>query len=220
MHKIKTKSSSTSNSYPKSIVHVNGNDLKNTETFKYLGTKIQFNDSGIGAKEIANRKIQANLAFDENKKLFKNFKINLNTRVKLLNSLVRSRLTYNCQIWPLTESQIKTLNATYVHFLRQLLRHGQTKIDDTHKPKIKNDEVYKLTNCEALSKYITCLQEKFIANIITTDNQNTNKKLLFNDEKQTKPGRPGPKLFSQVCQSQNKNEKEFCVNAIMKKKII
>ena len=126
----------------------------NAATFKYLGTKIQYNNCTINEKEITHRKIEANQAFDKNKKLFKNFAICLSTRVKLLNSLVRSRLVYNCQTWPMTKTQINTLNAAYVRFLRQLLRHGQTKIGDTYKPKIKNDEVYRLTKSEHLFTYI------------------------------------------------------------------
>ena len=187
------------------------------KTFKYLGTKIHFNDSSINGNEILHRKIQATQKFDANKKLFKNFKICLNTRVKLLNSLVRSRLTYNCQIWPLNKTQIKTLNAVYVRFLRQIIRHGQTKIPGTYKPMLKNEEIYQLTNCEELSSYINRFQGNFMANIITTDNDNTNKRLLFNDDKQTKRGRKGTKLFQQVYVSQNKTEREFCLSAMQKK---
>ena len=79
---------------------------------------------------------------------------------------------------------------------------------------LKNVEVCQLTKCEELSTYIDRLQGNFMANIIKTDNDNTNNKLLFNGDKQTKRGRKGTKLLQQAYVSQNKTEKEFCLSAI------
>ena len=56
-----------------------------------------------------------------------NYKIGLKTRVKILNSLVRSRLTYSCQCWTLIEKQKQKLTSTYNGFLRRMVKGGLSK---------------------------------------------------------------------------------------------
>ena len=107
--------------YPKSILNSNEHRIENTNSFKYLGTKLSCGQPGAGDTEVKQRKLQASVAFNEYRKLLKNYRINLQTRVHFLHSLVRSRLTYNCQTWPLTRAQSGTLNGSYVRYLRELL---------------------------------------------------------------------------------------------------
>ena len=99
--------------YPSSILNINEHRIDNKNSFKYLGTKLTNDQPSAGDTEIKHRKIQASVASDENKKLLKNYRINLQTRIYFLNSLVTSRLTYNCQPWPLTKAQAGMLNASY-----------------------------------------------------------------------------------------------------------
>ena len=113
--------------YPSSILNINDHRIDNKSSFKYLGTKLTNYQPSAGNTEIKHRKIQASIAFNENRKLLKNYRINLQTRIHFLNSLVRSRLTYNCQTWPLTKAQTGTLNASYVRYLRELLRNGTSR---------------------------------------------------------------------------------------------
>ena len=53
-----------------------------------------------------------------------NHKINLTTSVKIFNAIVRSRLTYGCQTWVLTNQQTDRIRACYTIMLRKMIRHG------------------------------------------------------------------------------------------------
>ena len=88
--------------YPTSIVKLNGKDVDNVEVFLYLGSKIKYNEPTTGNTEL---ELRTNVS--ELSKNFMNYKINLATRVKMLNVLVRSRLTYACQSWSVTKTQLK-----------------------------------------------------------------------------------------------------------------
>ena len=56
--------------------------------------------------------------------LLQNRHIFLKTRVKFLNSFVRSRLTYSCQNWNLTLRQYEKLDVTYRNLLRRMVHGG------------------------------------------------------------------------------------------------
>ena len=149
--------------YPSSILNINEHRIDNKNSFKYLGTKLTSDQPSAGNIEIKHRKIQTSVAFNENRRLLKNYRINLQTRIHFLNSLVRSRLTYNCQTWPLTKAQTGTLNASYVRYLRELLRGGASRKPNTHSMMLTNKEVYEITKTEELGCFISDLQQKFIA---------------------------------------------------------
>ena len=82
--------------YPSSILNINEHRMENKKTFKYLGTKLTNDQPSAGNTEIKHRKMQASIAFNGNRRLLKDYRIHLQTRIHFLHSLVRSRLTYNC----------------------------------------------------------------------------------------------------------------------------
>ena len=76
---------------------------KNVKTFRYLGDEVKFDEPSTGDAEIDLRiNIAQGKVYEIIKKLT-NFKIHLSTRVMIFNSLVRSRLTYSCQTWYVSE---------------------------------------------------------------------------------------------------------------------
>ena len=93
---------------------------------------------------------------------------------------MRSKLTYNCQTWPLTQKQTNTLNATYVRYLRELVRNGKARKENSYSLKMTNQKILHITKRENLSIFMSKLQEKFIARIIRAPNYCQNKKLIFN----------------------------------------
>ena len=105
----------------RTIINLHGNPIKNSQTFKYLGAFIEFDNSSTGDIELENRITSATCKFYELKPFFTNFKIKLNTRVLFLESLVRSRLMYGCQCWTLTKRQLEHVNTHYTKFLRYLV---------------------------------------------------------------------------------------------------
>ena len=138
----------------------------------------------------------------------------MQTKIHFLNSLVRPRLTYNCQTWPLPKAQAGTLNASYVRYLRELLRNGTSRKPGTYSMVLTNKEVYKKTKTVELGCFISDLQQKFIARIVRAPNSNQNKMLLFNQDKNTKRGRKPPNLFEQVLKTRNQSREEFCRDAM------
>ena len=203
--------------YPSSILNIKEHRIDNKKTFKYLGTKLTNDQPSAGNTEIKHRKIQASIAFNENRRLLKNYRINLQTRIHFLHSLVRSRLTYNCQTWPLTKAQTGTLNACYVKHLRELLRNGTSRKPNSYSLILTNKDVHEITKTEELGCFISNLQQKFIARIIRAPNSNQNKMLLFNRDRNAKRGRKAPSLFEQVLKTRNQSLEEFCRDAMTEK---
>ena len=72
------------------------------EKFRYLRDDIQYDQPSTGASEVDLR-----IAVAENQlyKKITNKNIQLQWRVMILNSMVRSRLTYSCQTWNLNVQQ-------------------------------------------------------------------------------------------------------------------
>ena len=60
--------------YPRSILIINEHRIDNKNSFKYLCTKLTCDQPIAGHTELKHRKIQASVAFNENRKLLKNYK--------------------------------------------------------------------------------------------------------------------------------------------------
>ena len=115
--------------YPDSIIYIRNVPLKNTVQFKYLGSCISSNEPNTGDIKI-NFHIQMVLgkfaSMSNLLNLLQNHGIHLSTRVKFLNSFVRSRVrsTYSCQNWNLTTAQFVKLDVTYRTLLWRMVRRG------------------------------------------------------------------------------------------------
>ena len=101
--------------YPAVVVRLGNNKpIENVKSFIYLGCTIKYNEPSTGDNELEVRIDTAECKFYEIAKNLLNHKISLITRVKILNSLVRSRLTYSCQTWTLTKKHNLDLRACYL----------------------------------------------------------------------------------------------------------
>ena len=77
--------------------------------------------------------------------LIQNSEIHLNTRVKILNSFVRGKLTYCRQNWNLTVGQFEKLDVTYRSLLRKMVRGVFKRIgdnDEHFRCKLDNEKVH------------------------------------------------------------------------------
>ena len=92
--------------YPQTISTIDNTAVENLTKFRYLGDEIKYDELSSGDAEIDLRKQIAENKFYELSKKFLNQKIRIRTRVKILNSIVRSRRTYSCQTWNLTKRQM------------------------------------------------------------------------------------------------------------------
>ena len=109
-----------------------------------------------------------------------NENISLKTRVTLLNSLVRSRLTYGRQVWSLTANQYGLLNATYNRMLRIMVRNGFKRKDDSWAFVLPNVEMHRICGTENLENFINRQQRAYVAHVIRKDDKSITKRLTFN----------------------------------------
>ena len=111
-----------SDDYPISIITLKDTPLNNVDKFKYLGSNLFYDEPSTGNIELNHRIQMANVKFAEMSNILQNSKIHIQTRIKCLNSFVRSRLTYSCQNCNLKSGQYDRLIVVYRMFLQRMVR--------------------------------------------------------------------------------------------------
>ena len=145
-----------------------------------------------------------------------NKKIRLGTRMLMLNSLVRSRLTYSCQTWSLLLNQTKKMNSHYLAFIRKMVHGGYRRKADTWRYEMKNDDLIRVSKTITLVTYVRRQQRNYLAHIVRRDDRSITKRLMFNCSSARKPG-PQITLLSSVIQNENCTVDDFIANAIERK---
>jgi hypothetical protein len=200
--------------YPKTISKLNGVSVENVTNFRYLGDEIKFNEPSTGDAEVELRiEIAENKLYELSKKLF-NHNIRIRTRVKIMNSIVRSRLTYSCQTWNLTSRQSDRINSTYMAMLRKMVKGGYRRKRGTEwNFVLTNNDLHNICGTEDISDYTARQQRKYLAHLARQPNSILTKKLLFNSNDATKPGRQST-LERRVLQNENCTRDEFYRRAL------
>ena len=208
--------------YPESIVTLKDSALRNVKEFKYLGACLHYEEPSTGEVELNHRVQLANSKFAEMSNLLQNHKIHLRTRIKFMDSFVRSRLTYSCQNWNLNQAQFDRLDVTYRRFLRRMVRGGFKKKDGEEENefsfRINNQHLHRLCGSRDVSLYIKDQQCNYAAHIVRTASDRSVKKLMFNRDKYTKAGRVTPTLLEQAARSRNVSIDGFCNDAMARKR--
>ena len=185
--------------YPSTICTLDGNELKNVKTFKYLGQKFSFNEPYTASTELMTRKMSAITSFFKDD-FYRNQAIALQTRVKIFDSLFRSKLTYACQTWSTTQAALKPIEAAYMGQLRKMVRGGtsrkltplQSDLPEDH-PDQKFDQAYVYTNLDILDitkatsvkVFIDQMQVNWFAHVIRMPNTSHVKRLTFPEHPST-----------------------------------
>ena len=118
-----------------------------------------------------------------------NYRINLITRVKILNALVRSRLSYGCQTWTLSSEQKNRINSFYCGLLRRMVRGGFKRKEDRMAFEKSNKDILEICKTEEMSTFIARQQKCFLAHIIRTEDNTLVKSLTFNADTIRRRGR-------------------------------
>lgn len=202
--------------YPNSIAKLQNQSVENVETFRYLGDEIKYDEPTTGDAEVNLRISIAEAKFYELIKTFTNFRINLKTRVLIVNSIVRSRLTYSCQTWTLTQAQMNKINSTYIQMLRKLVRNGSKTEDFRYI--YSNDQILRFCNTSDIPTYVAKQQESYLGHLARQPNHCLTKKLLFNDDQRTKAGRPLETLEDKVMKNTQCTKDQFYRNALQRKR--
>jgi len=204
--------------YPKSIINLQNKPLQNSTDFKYLGSYLSKNDPNTGDIEINHRIQMANSKFASMSNLLQNSSIHLATRIKFLNSFVRSRLTYSSQNWNLTKGQFERLDVTYRKLLRRMFKGGFKRCDANEgdfRYKIDNEKLHAICRTSDVSNFVRDQQKSYAGHVIRMPVERCVKQLMFNDDKYRKVGRPTPTLLEQVLKDNNCSIDVF-VNSCMK----
>ena len=206
----------TSDEYPKSIAAVNEEEVKNVKEFRYLGSQFHYDQPGTGEIEITSRKDAAESKFYEHGKKFMNYRINLAVRTSILNSLVRSRLTYGCQTWMLTTAQMKHIDSCYVSMLRKMVRGGYKRKEGEWAYKITNEQLIKMCKTESVSDFVKRQRKRYLAHVIRLPNCSTTKRLMFNSDATTIPGNH-TSFYQSVLKAEGTNIHQFGTMALEKR---
>ena len=194
--------------YPSTIATLNGEDLENVKVFRYLGSDIKFDESSTGEAELNLRTDAATGKFYTHSRNMMNQKIYMKIRVSMLNSLVRSRLTYGCQTWNCNTNQMNKLNSTYMGYIRRMVKGGFNRREESWRFQYTNNDLLRISNTPDICTFVRNQQCIYVKKILLKNNDSIVKRLLLNDDVSRKPGRQTTLLRS-VLQSRNCTLKDF-----------
>ena len=137
-----------------------------------------------------------------------NFNICLKTRVSIMNALIRSRLTYGCQVWTLSAEQWRRISSFYCGLLRRMVRGGFKRRENSMALRISNESLIEMSGTESLKKFIYRQQRQYFAHIVRREDDSLLKMITFNDDEIHVPG-PYNTLRSSVLKRETINESEF-----------
>ena len=206
--------------YPETVIQLGTTALKNVESFKYLGAMVNFDEPNTGDIELNYRIQAAKAKFAQLANLLQNNGILLRTRVKFLDSFVRSRLTYSCQNWNINDKQLDRLDVCYRFFLRRMIRGGfkrQNEEAADFRYKLSNEDVHAICGSKDVSVFIKDQQKNYAAHVVRMSVDRVLKKLMFNDDRCVRPGRIAKTLLQQVTDYGNVTTDSFCNDALRKK---
>ncbi|KAK2557205.1 Protein CLEC16A [Acropora cervicornis] len=187
--------------YPKNLIEINGFQIKNVQKFRFLGSHIKFNEVSTGEHEINIRLEAAKCKFAELENLLTNFKIKLKTRMVFYNAYVKSRMTYACQTWNLSDKLKRKLDSAHHQFLRRMVCNGFARIDrekEDFRFKFTNEKIRQFCCTTTLLEFIERQQIKFAAHICRQQNSRHTKQLMFNDDKYHRGGNFTKPLLQQA----------------------
>ena len=216
--------------YPESIATINNQEIENLTSFKYLGVWFTGDCLSIGNDEIDHRVSSAHNAFAEHRSLLTNMKINLNTRMMFLQSLVRSRLTYGCHCWRPSLQELNKIESTYRFFLRCMVWNGHTRVNPPARDPseteteedidwrfvITNDRLYELTNSTTIQEFYQQQQIRWISHVIRRENDNVSKILTFHCTKRTKIGRKSLSILERAVANSQVSYSQFLKDSFKK----
>lgn len=203
--------------YPPTISSLGDKQLENVRKYRYLGCEIEYNKPAIGEAELQLRRDAAECKFYSLAKNLMNMKINLKTRTDILNSLVRSRVVYACQVWNITKAQLQRLNAMYMTCIRKMTKGGYKRKPDSWSFVHTNDDLLRMSKTISLESFVHNQQRNYVAHIIRKDNCSIVKRLLFNNDCSLKPG-PQPTLLTSVTKTEGCTLEEL-INKAKERKI-
>ena len=165
-----------------SFVKVGETDVENVSEFVYLGHKIS-----TGAHTFVDMQIGSALGkFNEMSKVLCDGRVNMPTRRKLVESCVRSRLTYALQASKIYESDIRKIEGAWYGMLRRMVRNGWKRrrdLDDGEDDDMayiyRNNDLERIVGTPNIRDFLNVQYLRYIAHICRRENTNLTKKMMF-----------------------------------------
>ena len=174
--------------YPTTISMLNGEQVENVKIFRYLGCQIKYDEPCTGDTETELRIDCAECKFYEHGRQFMNHKIAIVTRTNILNSLVRSRLTYSCQTWCMTKLQLARIGSAYMAMLRKMVSGGYRRKPNSWSYVLTNEDLLRICQTDCINNYVSRQQTNFVAHMVRKEDRSLAKRLLFNNNESRKAG--------------------------------
>ncbi|KAI8516720.1 hypothetical protein Bbelb_053010 [Branchiostoma belcheri] len=141
----KTEAMSVGRCPEKLEITVNGQPLKQTTEFKYLGSI--FTEDGKMDREIETRIQKANSVSYQLAPLLKHPSMSMDIKAKLINTIFVPTLTYQCQTWTLSKTQERKLTSCEMRCLRRAA--GKTRRD-----RVRNEVIRQLVGNKPVLQFI------------------------------------------------------------------
>ena len=146
---------------PRCNITCKGENIKQVDTFKYLGCTIT--PDARSEFEIKKRIGMSKSTFNNMKSIFANKSIHLTTKIKTLKAYIWSILLYGCECWTLTKDTERRLEAAEMWFIRRIQRVSWTE-------RKTNEEVMHMAGySRSLLNTIHERQLKFFGHIMRAD---------------------------------------------------
>jgi transcription termination factor 2 len=158
---------------PQPCITIDGTQLKNVDTFKYLGSTIS--SDGTLDKEIAARIQKASQALGRLRtKVLQHKDIRLSTKLKVYNAIVLPSLLYGCETWTLYRRHIKKLEQFHNRSLRSIMR---IRWQDH----ITNQAVLDRANSTSIEARILKAQLRWTGHVIRMEEHRMPRQLLYGE---------------------------------------
>jgi len=146
---------------PDCRLHIGNNTIKQVSKFNYLGSIIA--ENGKCEDEIKRRIGMAKDAFQKLRKVLKDRKLSIDTKLRVLDCYVNSILTYSSECWTISAQMERRLEAAEMWFLRRMFRVSWTD-------HVANEAVLRKAGREkSLLKCIRKRQMQFLGHIMRKD---------------------------------------------------
>ena len=168
---------------PQPTIQVNGNILKTTKEFTYLGSIVK--NVGGADKDIRNRISKARYAFNMLNNIWKSQQYSIKTKLKLYQSCILSTLLYASECWRMTkDDDLDKVSVFHTKSLRRILRIFWPN-------KISNEELLRRCEQEGVANILMKRRWRWIGHVLRRDkHDNARIALYWTPEGKRKRGRP------------------------------
>ena len=166
----------------KSLFNINGTVIENVRQFTYLGQVISNNKDVCFTGYRTDR---ATAKFNELRNILTDYRVNMRTRRKILESCVRSQLSYGTQAWYPNKQEMKTLEVCWIQCLRGMVRGGWRRKGDNNENEedysfvYSNDWIQEIEGTQPLEKFVNKQYLNYIGHICRGENMGLTKIMMF-----------------------------------------